>query len=416
MKQRVSAASMLLGVVLGMSSAAVIAADSAADGSGDELGRLLSDGKVDLSFRYRYEFVDQENFDEDAHASTVRTRLTLQSGEYRDFDFLLEFDDVREVIWDDFNAGGGNSPNRTEYPVVADPKGTELNQGYVQYRGIDNVGLKLGRQRINLDNQRFIGGVGWRQQEQTFDAFRAEFSNDSIQASYSYIDTVRRIFGEDVSAGKDKQDNTHLLNVGGDTPFGKLVGYYYHYDSEDRATVSSGTLGARFTGSRPVNDRWKVRYEAEFASQRDVGNNPADYTAEYWHLDVGAMVDIYDFGLGWEVLSGDDSSSLNEAFQTPLATLHAFNGWADVFLSTPAAGLDDKYLKFKATPGDFLIDARLHDFDAESGSDSYGSEIDLQVGYKFNKRFRGDLFFADFSGKGSYPDVTKFWLMATFAL
>ena len=81
------------------------------------------------------------------------------------------------------------------------------------------------------------------------------------------------------------------------------------------------------------------------------------YSTEYWHLDAGAVVGIYDFGVGWEVLGGDDSTVLNEAFQTPLATLHAFQGWADVFLSTPAAGIDDKYLKFKVTPGDFVIDA-----------------------------------------------------------
>ncbi|MCB1685969.1 MAG: alginate export family protein [Pseudomonadales bacterium] len=416
MKLEILAVTVLLSFVLGVAQAPAQAAEGSAAGSTDDVGNLLTGGKLDLSFRYRYEFVDQESFDEDADASTLRTRLTLQSGEYRDFDFLIEFDDVREVIWDDFNAGAGNTPSRTEYPVVADPKGTELNQGYVDYNGIDDAYLRLGRQRINFDNQRFVGGVGWRQQEQTFDAVLGNWSTEHFQASVVYVDAVRRIFGEKVSAGKDEQDGTYFINAGGDTPFGRLVGYYYHFDSEDRPGFSSGSVGARFTGSQGVNDDLKIRYALEFASQKDVSNNPADISAEYWLIDVGAVFGIYDIGLGWEVLSGDDSSILNEAFQTPLATGHAFNGWADVFLTTPAAGLDDRYLKFKATPGDFLIDARYHDFDAESGSASFGSEIDVQFGYKFNGRFRGDLFFADFSGKSGIDDVTKFWLMATLTL
>jgi hypothetical protein len=34
--------------------------------------------------------------------------------------------------------------------------------------------VTLGRQRVNLDDQRFIGAAAWRQHEQTFDAARAE--------------------------------------------------------------------------------------------------------------------------------------------------------------------------------------------------------------------------------------------------
>jgi len=390
---------------------------------GDELHKLVSDGEIDLSFRYRFEFVDQDGFDEDAEASTVRTRLSVKSGDFRDFDFFIEVDDVRQIIWDNFDQGGGNTPGRSEYPVVADPDGTDLNQAYINYGGLDDWGFRLGRQRINLDNQRFVGGVGWRQNEQTFDAFRVDYRLlDKVDVFYSYVDKVRRIFGDEVRAGKDRQDMTQFVNVSGETPIGKLVGYYYYYDSDDRnvdadgtTSFSSGTGGVRLTGGVPVNDEWKISYEAEYANQGDVGNNPNNVDEDYWHLDVGASMDIYEAHLGWEVLTGEDGDPRNVAFQTPLATLHAFNGWADVFLTTPAGGLDDKYIKFKATPGDFIIDVRYHTFEAESGGADYGDEIDFRVGYKFNKRFRGDLYFADFDGD-DFGDVTKFWFMASYAL
>ncbi len=141
-----------------------------------------------------------------------------------------------------------------------------------------------------------------------------------------------------------------------------------------------------------------------------------NFSADYFHFAAAAVFGIYDFGFGWELLGGDDDTVANEAFRTPLATLHKFNGWANQFLSTPAAGLSDAHLTFKAVPGDFIIQARYHDFEADSGSQDYGTELDFQFGYKFTKRFRGDLYFADFSGKDGLPDVTKVWVQAYFKL
>ncbi len=77
-----------------------------------------------------------------------------------------------------------------------------------------------------------------------------------------------------------------------------------------------------------------------------------------------------------EVLTGDANDS-GKAFRTPLATLHVFNGWADKFLTTPAAGLDDRYLKFKVV-------LRLHNIESEDGVSNFGDELDLRIGYKLN--------------------------------
>ncbi len=399
-----------------------LAAEESGGGS-DDLSVFLDEGKVSLDFRYRYEFVEDDGFDNDARASTLRTRLGFQSGVWRGWDFNIEVNDVRHVLSNNFDSGGGSTPERTGvFPVVADPKGTRLNQGYINYTGLDDWGFKVGRQRINLDNQRFVSSVVWRQTEQVFDAGTAAWGNDKAAASLTYVQWVRRIFGPNAPAGKQRQDPTVLLNGGIDTRIGRLVGYYYHIENQDQASFSSGSVGVRLTGNPELNERWRLRYEAEYAHQRDVGNNPLDYSADYLHLVAAAQIGVFDFGLGWELLGGDDDTLGNAAFQTPLALLHGFNGWADVFLTTPANGLSDVHLTFQAKPGKALFQARYHDFRADAGSDSYGTELDLLASYQFTKRFQGLLKMAVFDGRqnpgtpNSFNDVTKFWVQFYFKL
>ncbi|NJN50775.1 MAG: porin [Gammaproteobacteria bacterium] len=397
--------------------ALLVAANSASAESGTpDIADLINDGAVKLALRYRYEGVDDDAFDEDARASTLRTRLTLESGSYLDFSGALEFDNISEVIADDFNAGAGNTPDRTEYPVVADPDGTEINQLYIDYKGFEHMRLRLGRQRIALDNHRFIGNVGWRQNEQTYDAFSTTWDRETLHVNYAYVDGVRRIFGEEVSAGREEQDNTNLLNARLDiAAVGALSGYYYHIDSHDNPATSTGTFGVRLAGQQQL-DEVGLRYAAEIAHQRDAGDNPASYDANYFLLDGGVIIDNFDIGFGWEVLEGNEGTT-GEAFATPFATLHAFNGWADKFLSTPAEGLDDKYFKAKATFGALAAEFAYHRFEGQDSSDDLGAEWDVAVGYQFHPRVRGDLKFAAFNGDDPrYSDTTKFWVMISATL
>lgn len=383
----------------------------------EDVGNLLSGGKAKLNLRYRYENVDDDAFAEEAKAGTLRTRLTLESGKFHDFSGAIEFDNISEVVNDDFNAGEGNTPGRTMYPVVADPEGTEINQLYADYTGFESTRLRVGRQRITLDNHRFVGNVGWRQNEQTYDALSGSWDRDNVHLFYAYVDDVKRIFGEDVPAGHHNQDNTHLLNGRIDVAgLGSVTGYYYHIDNEDSPGFSTGTFGARLVGQQDI-DSFGVRYALEFARQKEVSDNPVSYDANYYLIDAGVVLANFDFGLGWEVLGGDDDVA-GKAFRTPLATLHAFNGWADKFLATPNAGLDDKYAKAKATFGSFSAEAIYHDFGAEDSGDDFGDEWDLVVGYQFHPRLRADLKLADFDGDSgsSYSDTTKFWVMVTASL
>jgi hypothetical protein len=190
MLNRIANAALALMVVFGIT---VPTAQSFADPFTDSIAKAIEDGTIKLGFRYRYEFVDQDSFDDDAHANTLRTRLTFAPQVTDDWGFLLEFDDVRRIGSASFN---DTRNGKTDRPTVADPKGTDLNQMAIRYAGWENATILLGRQRINRTNQRFIGGVGWRQNEQTYDSLSLGYQfNSKLNGYYAYVAQVNRIFG-----------------------------------------------------------------------------------------------------------------------------------------------------------------------------------------------------------------------------
>ena len=384
---------------------------------GDDFGAALASGDASIGVRYRYEFVDQDGIDDDANASTARLRFNYRTGDWRGWSAFGEFDHVFHVGLRDFNSGAGTSPGRGQYPVVADPSGSDLNQLYVDYSNSDDWRLRIGRQRILLDNQRFVGGVGWRQNEQTYDGLTYSFkATPSTSFSYSYVSWVRRIFGDDVPAGKDDVDH-HLFNARVEINDNWTVApYIYYLDYEDpaRASNSTATTGVRATGSLDTREG-NVAITAEFATQSDVANNPVSYDALYWHVAAAwTLSEDLTIGLGYESLGADGGTG--QSFRTPLATLHAFQGWADRLLATPPGGVDDLMFRAVWKIDDWSVTGIYHDFSAETGGGDYGSEIDLSASRKLGERYGLLIKAAFFSGDApGFPDTTKFWLQVTAA-
>lgn len=376
----------------------------------ETIEEALSNGEAHLNFRYRFENVDQDGFRDDAHASTLRTRLNYRTDSWRGASFFVEADDLTYIGDDDFNNTRNGKVNR---PVVADPDGTDINQLYVDYSAGDTL-FRLGRQRINLDNQRFVGGVGWRQNEQTFDALTVldqSFTNTTIV--YSYIDNVSRIFGPDKGTPpKDIDSANHVLNVNYKTRGGANVsGYAYLMDLKDADALSNRTVGLRYSRTFDAGDL-KVPMNVELANQKDYGDNPFSYSANYYLLEIGVALENVKIMVANEVLEGDHRVA-GEAFVTPAATLHAFQGWADQFLSTPAGGIDDKYVTVSGSVLGGSIGLTYHKFEAESGSADYGSEWDFV--FKRSLTDHVGLMFkvADYREDGFSVDTTKYWLMLT---
>ena len=382
---------------------------------------LIKKGVFYGDVRYRYETVDQDGpapITDDATASTIRARLGFKTGVYKDFQALFETDIVGKLGDEDYNDGKNGF---TQFPVIADPHTVELNQLWLSWGGIPDSVVKVGRQVINLDNQRFIGSVGWRQNDQTFDA--ASIENKSIEnlaLSYTYVHTVNRIFGHEHPQG-DWGGDTHLAHASyAFAPWLNAAAYGYWLDFDIAPASSDKTYGLRLTGDVPLDKAWTFFYEAEGAKQYDHGDNTADYEESYYHLVPGIKGHGLTLQAGFESLGGDGTS----AFQTPLATLHAFNGWADKFLTTPANGLEDAYAKvsYKVSGvnkmvDDTVFDIVYHDFNAQETSADYGTEWNLQVSRTFKtettypfKEWSASIKYADYDAEDLFTDTQKVWL------
>ncbi len=373
----------------------------------------FTEGDWGLAFRWRLEHVDQDPFDKDATAYPLRTRLNFRTADWSGLSLFVEFDYIADLGGDRYNEGGGNTPDRDQYPVIADPAGGDLNQAYLQFKSARGSQFRLGRQRIIYDNARFVGNVGWRQNEQTYDAVTFRHQTDkALDLQYSYVDNVNRIFGDDVAAG-DHGQSTHLLNVSKTFErVGKLSGYWYDIDNEDAPGLSNTTWGVRLDGSAQAG-KTAFGYILEFASQDDNADNPTPYDADYYRLDLSAGFGKVTLYAGFESLEGDHRSP-GQAFRTPLATLHAFNGWADKFLTTPAAGLEDAFLGAKGKLGEWAWNILYHDFSAQSGPGSFGTEIDASLSRKFAERYGLLLKAASFdTDSDAYGDTTKLWVQLT---
>lgn len=379
----------------------------------ENLAEAFTNGTAKVSFRYRLELVDQDRFENDAEASTLRGRLNFGTDPWNGWSLFGEFDYVGNIILDDYNAGAGNTPDKVDYPVVADPTGEDLNQAYIQWANDKGIQVRGGRQRIIFDNARFVGNVGWRQNEQTYDAGSVKAKLGGFDVDLAYLWQVNRIFGNDVPAG-EHDHSTSLVHIA--RPFegaGTLTGYFYDIDNEDAPVASNQSYGLRWTGKTNWSKK-EVTYTLEYAHQTDNASNPNDYSADYFRGDLAVTIGGLTPSIGYESLGGDDSQP-GGSFQTPLATLHAFNGWADRFLVTPPAGLNDLFVGLKGGLADWKWNVVYHDFEAESGSQSYGDEIDASISRKFGEHY-GLLFkaaFFDADSSSSYVDVTKIWVQFT---
>jgi hypothetical protein len=130
----------------------------AAPGIADDLKDSLVEGKVSFDLRYRFEFVDQEDIDNNAKASTFRLRLGYTTGKFHGFNLHVDLETIQAVGNDYYDS---TDNNRIDFPTVADPPDSELNQAFLSFSGIKNMVFQLGRQRIKLDNDRFLWITDW---------------------------------------------------------------------------------------------------------------------------------------------------------------------------------------------------------------------------------------------------------------
>ncbi|MEO6422297.1 MAG: alginate export family protein, partial [Candidatus Nitrotoga sp.] len=393
----------------------------------DTLTGALTGGTVSANLQARYENVDQPRPVsgprlKEANAATLRLRLGYETAEYKGFGGMFQIEHISAN-----DAYNSKVNGRTNYSVVADAKVTEVNQAYISYSGVPQTKLKFGRQLIRLDNDRWIGNVDWRQNWQTYDGVSAvnqTLRDTTITAAL--ITNVNRVFSD---ASIDNGTGAFLGNHHMRSPifnvkytglgFAEVVGYGYFldYDASARAfglNNSTKTLGGKIKGDTAIAGDYKLLYAAEYATQSDYKDNPNSFTNHYTLLEGGVDVKVAQFKLGYELLSSNGRQSLS----TPLATLFAFNGWADVFLVTPKNGLRDIYFNARTNVAGIVLGADYHDFKADHGGNKYGNEIDLIATKAINKTYSVGTRYARFRADNAVDhvncpaciDTDKFWV------
>ncbi|MGV2874093.1 alginate export family protein [Colwellia sp. E150_009] len=390
---------------LSVLTAAILSAPSAfaADPAhGKSISDALADSKVNISFRARYEAVDEDGAsgaaDKDADALTLKSRLTLNTGAYQGFSLGLEVDNVTAIV-DDYNDAAGNNPTDS---VIADPEITDVNQAYIKYTNGD-LKATAGRQRILHNNQRFVGGVGWRQNEQTYDGVRIEYAlNDALSLDYSYIHNANRIFADD--AKSDLGGDFHFINAAYKVNKAhKITAFAYILDFDTAAALSTSTYGALYNGKFDA-----VFVNASLATQSDNGDNANSFDANYINAEIGSKLGKVTVLGGYELLGSDNGV----AFSTPFATLHKFQGWADKFLGTPANGVQDIYVTVKGAVAGVKLSATYHNLTSDANDIDYGNELDLVANYQVNKNYSLLAKFANYSADDYSTDTNKLWLQA----
>lgn len=422
-----------LALALIVSAMGALAAPAQAEG-------WIEDGKVLADLRARYEHVKDDNCTacagRDAEAATLRLRLGLESGVWKGFSALVEIDQVW-ALGDDYN---DTRNGRLDRPVIGDPEITALNRLQLTSIAPFDTKLTLGRQRIVLGNQRFVGNVGWRQHEQTFDALSVvNTAVEGLTVTYAYIDRVNRVFGEDdpvPAAGQvgHFDSASHVVNAVYTGLEGvKLEGFGLWLDlAQDgpaplaAARLSTATLGMRADAQIEVVPGWTLQGAVSFAHQSEHADNPLAIDLDYWTAEAGLSYAGVIGLVGYEVLEGDGTVG----FSTPLATLHAFNGWADVFLTTPPNGLSDLYLRLSVTKPDLwglksvAASVLYHDFEADRTGVLLGQEWDVVLDVAIDGHVSVMAKYAAYDGAGhdnaaggwtpAAADKQVGWLMVTY--
>jgi hypothetical protein len=394
--------------------AAIVAATATTGANAGALDTVLSNPKLSIELRPRYEYANvHQNQKDAASALTLRTAIDVQAGLMSVEGLNVE---LQAMSVDNFGLVTDYDPENSNYDKVVDPTQARMTQANISYAKDGFVGI-IGRKMVVLDNARFIGNVGWRQMPQTYDLVAGIYNYDKLSLLGAYVTQVNKVNGTSFSTGSVLLHAAYNL-----MPELQITAYDYMIQN------FADHVGLRATGKIKVDDI-ALKYTAEFAMQNDptmtddnelnvagttkVGDITQDAT--YYNLAVDASFQNYTVGVGYEVLGekGDGTSP----FSTPLATLHAMNGWADVFLGgTPADGLVDMSLKVAYNAGAYgkLIGV-YHDFSSDKGSTDYGTEFDAAYKMKLNKNLglllKGAWFTAD---DANYNDTTKYWVQLDY--
>jgi hypothetical protein len=369
----------------------------------------IGNGKLTLTLRPRYEHVEQDGKPENADAFTMRTLLGWRTGQWHELSVYVEGINVGHLGPEHYN----DDPARVSaYPLVADPDSGDINQMYVDYTGISNTTVRAGRQSIKLDNVRFIGNVEFRQVMQVFNAVTVE--NNSLPNTRLYAGYLMR---EKTVFDTQRDINEPIFNARYTwKPNNVVVGYAYLQDQANTgqatgfADNSNKIVGLRADGNYPIRAQWGLLYTGEYAKQDSYSGGDPRIDADYHHIGLGVQWKDTFVRLDREQLGSNNGLY---GFQSPLGTNHLFQGWADLFLTTPKQGIRDTYLAAGGKLRKATFYGEYHWYRSDFGNFDFGSELDVAVSYPLLKSLVAKVEFADYRAGDAISakvDTRKIWI------
>ncbi len=348
---------------------------------------------VDAELRPRFEFRHgyKTLFPNDADPATFVSQRTRLNFGYKTekLHFYLSPQDVR--VW-------GDVPQLN----VADENGFSLHQAWADVLLVTDLSLKIGRQEIVYDDQRFFGNVGWAQQGRSHDAailkyepafmklhFGAAYNQDKEALIENILTTNTYKSLQYVWLHKDweKLSASFLfLNNG--------LQYIDELDDAKNETRYSQTAGIHL---KAKVDKFNFASNLYYQLGKDVADNDLNAYLLSLEANYSAMENL-TIGLGGELQSGNDygapSNGKNKAFNPLYGTNHKFNGFMDYFYvgnHINNVGLVDLFGNIKYSFNKKSnINLALHQFLAaakidEGASKNLGFEIDLVTSHRLSE-------------------------------
>ncbi|MBW2185921.1 MAG: alginate export family protein [Deltaproteobacteria bacterium] len=360
----------------------------------DDFTTAIKSGTPDVDVLASYEYKNRDDATSPGKQFSLRTRIGYRTGSFYDFEAYAQFHNLTNLQEDFRFKQDGSFHGDLDRDIIADPDGNRLYKAFLDYKGISDTVVRIGRQEIILDDARLLGNIGWRLNGQSFDA--VSVTNTSVKDLKVYAGYVNQV--NDIFLTHTDLDHFYLVNAKY-SPLDNhsLAGYIYLLDTEDSSDTArdSATYGFRFVGKPAPFD-----YYIDYTHQSDFADGE-DHDADMLNVYLGMQIAKVNVGAGYSYISGRDGA--DRPFDTLFSTAHKFNGFADLFLATNGGGLlgglEDYYVKASTKLFGCKLVAVYHYFDTvedDAFDGTYGDEIDLVLVKAINKNIKLLIKYANF--------------------
>lgn len=354
-------------------------------------------------------------------ALSYRLRLGSQTPLTQAIKAQLEFDHITSY-WQANHSDGVRFNNQ---PLIPDAPSTQLNQAFINIHWQTWL-INIGKQSLNLNNQRHLGGNGFWHDEQTFDALLIQRTfNSDARLEYANITKAHRITGPNANAALSNKDINYnallgqrpanvlgIHNLNGQwlnysfswQDFHKFSLFGLDIKNHTAPNLSHQTLGASYQFQKTLG-HWKLHINGERSTQTR-GNT---VNIPYLRIKVGAAY------LQWQAFYERErlSTKNNAAFITPLASLHDFQGFTDQFLQTPQTGLTDDQLSLRFSQKGYRFTSAIHHFANAQQNQYLGKELDFDIQIPFSHSIDLNLRYGHFWSPKSKQTVQRLFLTGT---